>query len=130
MDLHEAYSLMSPSEPSRGASTRMVHEETERLRVAQPPAQPLPPSPQPQQFNQPARKPVLPVDKHREARKIALYALIIVLGLAIHHIASDWLTQYLAKAYLSENMEMVAKLCYPACIAALIWIVRTARTTK
>lgn len=125
MDLHEAYSLMSPSEPSRGASTRLVHEETERLRVAQPPAQPLPTQPHP--LNQAARKPVVVVDKYREARKIGLYALIIVLGLSIHHVASDWLTQYLAKAYLSENMEVVAKLCYPASIAALIWIVRTTK---
>lgn len=127
MDLHEAYSLMSPSEPSRGASTRLVHEETERLRVSQPPAQPLPIQQQPQQFNAAQRKAAVMPDKYREARKIALYALIIVLALALHHVASDWLTQYLAKAYLSDNMEMAAKLCYPACIAALIWIVRTSK---
>lgn len=127
LGLEEAYSMMMPSEPSRGASTRMVHDETERLRVSQPPAQPLPVMAQPMQQQAPAKRAVAaaPVDKYREARKILQYALIIVLGLALHHVSSEWLAKYLTTAYLSENGELVAKLCYPASVAACIWILRT-----
>lgn len=125
MDLNEAYSMMSPSEPSRGASARMVHEETERLRVSAPPTIPLPPAHQPASA-QPA-KPVAAAsgDRHKEAKKIAVYALIVALGLALHHTALEWLTGYISKAYLSDNWEQIAKLCYPAMIAACIWIIRT-----
>jgi hypothetical protein len=125
MDLHEAYSMMSPSDPTRGQSARLVHEETERLRVSAPVAQPLPLPPAVVPMGQQKRAPAPPPDKYREARKIALYALIVALGLAFHHVAADWLTRYLEKAYLSENSEQVAKLCYPASVAALIWVLRT-----
>lgn len=130
LGLEEAYSMMVPSEPSRGASTRMVHDETERLRVAQPPAQPIPVAPQPMQqsFSQPAARKAVPApagDKARETRKILLYALIVLLGLAMHHVSSDWLAKYLSTAYLSDNSEQIAKLCYPASVAAGIWILRS-----
>jgi len=127
LGIDEAYSAMLPSEPSRGASTRLVHDEAERLRVSAPPAQPLPVVPQPLQqgFAAPrAAAPPAPADKHREARKILLYALIVFLGLALHHVASEFLTKYLSTAYLSDNGELVAKLCYPASVAACIWILR------
>jgi len=138
-DLNEAYSLMSPSEPSRGESTRMVYDEAERMRVSSPPTQPLPVAPitqaplniaQPQvaaQMKAKAAAAAAGPDRMREMRKILLYALIVLLGLALHHVLSDWLTRYLAKAYLSENAEQAAKLCYPACVLALIWILRTYR---
>ena len=132
-DLSEAYSLMSPSEPARGESTRMVYDEAERMRVSSPPTQPLPVAPiapAPLNIAQPQQRKAAATaapDRMREMRKILLYALIVLLGLALHHVLSDWLTRYLAKAYLSENAEMAAKLCYPACVLALIWILRTYR---
>ena len=124
MDLNEAYSLMLPSEPSRGQSTRLVYDESERQRVSSPAAAlPLPPAVIPPQTQQ--KKAAPPPDKYREARKIALYAFIIALGLALHFTASDWLTRYLSKAYLSDTSEQIAKVCYPASVAACIWIIKS-----
>ncbi len=119
--------MQQPAEPSRGASTRLTHDETERLRVSAPPAQPLPVAPQPMQQGFAAR----PAAKKapaatQELRKYLLYALIIALGLALHHVFSEMLAKYLSTAYLSETGELVAKLCYPACLGACIWILRTA----
>lgn len=127
LGLDEAYSMMQPAEPSRGASTRLAHDETERLRVSAPPAQPLPVQPQPMQqgFARPAAPKKAASTASAELRKYMLYALIIALGLALHHVASELLGKYLATAYLSENGELIAKLCYPASVAAAIWVLRS-----
>lgn len=138
LELGEAYGVVQqPQEPSRGASTRLVHEEAERLRVSAPPSVPLPPVQQPPltvqlqppapRARQPAPAAPSPPDRWREMRKVLLYALVVALGLALHHVASDWLTRYIAGAYLTESSEQLAKLCYPASVAASIWVLRTWR---
>lgn len=125
MDLSEAYAtLASPSEPSRGASTRLMHDEVERTRataVAPTLNQPAP------QLPVPSKPPIVQQqapDKHKELRKLVIYAMVVTLGLAIHYVCHDWLTRYLSKAYLSESSEQLAKACYPACVIAAIWCIR------
>lgn len=126
LELGEAYGVTAqPAEPSRGASTRLVHDEAERLRLSAAPAPPPPPPPQPAApRSHAAAPPPPPAERCREMRKVLLYALVVALGLALHYVASDWLTRYLAKAYLSESSEQLAKLCYPAGVAAAIWALR------
>lgn len=120
MDINDAYAMLtSPSEPTRGASARLMHDEVERSRAVPPPPKQLavaPPKPQPAPAPQP--------DKHKELRKLVMYAMVVTLGLAFHFVCSDWLTRYLSKAYLSEASEQIAKLCYPASVLAAIWCIR------
>ena len=131
ISLDEAYGpAQQPAEPTRGASARMVHEEIERTRVAAV-AAPAPPSAvilTPPPSSKPAKVAVaesFDAGTKRDLKKLVLYALVVTLGLALHYVCNDWLTQYLSKAYLSESSEQIAKICYPASIVAVMWIIRT-----
>lgn len=136
LELGEAYGIVpqAPSEPSRGASARMLHEEVERTRVAAVaappavvtlPAQPLINNTHVVATKQAVVSPVAPDNRWKDMKKLVLYALVVCLGLSLHYVLNDWLTRYISTAYLSESSEQLAKLCYPASILAVIWIVRS-----
>lgn len=136
LDLGEAYGTVpqAPSEPSRGASARMLHEEVERTRVATAvaPSHPaivtLPAQPLINNTHTVAKQPVVaaaPDGRWKDMKKFLMYALVVCLGLSLHFVCNDWLTRYIATAYLSESSEQLAKLCYPASILAVLWIVRS-----
>ena len=135
LDLGVAYGIVpqAPSEPSRGASARMLHEEVERTRVAAVAAPPsvVTLSAQPLINNThvvakaSAAAPVPAGDgRWKDMKKLVMYALVVCLGMALHYVCHDWLTRYISTAYLSESSEQLSKLCYPASIVATLWIVR------
>lgn len=136
LELGEAYGIVpqSPSEPSRGASARMLHEEVERTRVAEvvkptvPAVVTLPSQPLINNTHVIAKQQVAvvaPDNRWKDMKKLVLYALVVCLGLALHYVLNDWLTRYISTAYLSESSEQLAKLCYPASILAVLWIIRS-----
>jgi hypothetical protein len=65
--------------------------------------------------------------RRREMIKVTVMVLMVTAALATHSVFSDFLTEYLASAYLSPSWERVAKLCYPASVLATIWCLKVSQ---
>lgn len=62
--------------------------------------------------------------RRRDMVKVVVMVLMVTAALASHSVLSDFLSEYLASAYLSPGWERVAKACYPASVLAAIWCLK------
>ncbi len=62
--------------------------------------------------------------KRTEVIKLAIFALVIVLAIAIDRIGTHYLTKYLSDNIFTEFQEFMLRLSYPVVIFLVLWIVK------
>lgn len=62
--------------------------------------------------------------KKWEVLKMVLFSMVVLLALAVDHMASHYLNNYIGSSFLSATQEMLVRASYPVAILVLIWIVK------
>lgn len=63
--------------------------------------------------------------KRPEVMKLAIFALVIVLGISFDRIGTHYLNKYLSDNILSDTQEVLLRLSYPIIIFIILWIVKS-----
>uniref|UniRef100_A0A6C0LFD5 Uncharacterized protein n=1 Tax=viral metagenome TaxID=1070528 RepID=A0A6C0LFD5_9ZZZZ len=81
---------------------------------------------QPQQYSQPRKPEYNFIDrmnlKKSEVIKLALFSLVIVLGISIDRMLTYYLSKYISDNILTDFQELLLRLSYPITIFLLLWI--------
>lgn len=62
--------------------------------------------------------------KRSEVIKLAIFALVIVLAIALDRIGTHYLTKYLSDNIFTEFQEFMLRLSYPVIVFIILWIVK------
>lgn len=62
--------------------------------------------------------------KRSEVIKLAIFALVIVLAIALDRIGTHYLTKYISDNIFTEFQEFMLRLSYPVVIFIILWIVK------
>lgn len=57
--------------------------------------------------------------------KLAVFSLVIVLGISIDRLLTHYITSYISTGDLSYNQELLLRLCYPVSIFLFLWIIKS-----
>jgi membrane protein DedA with SNARE-associated domain len=60
--------------------------------------------------------------KRSEVVKLALFSLVIVLGISIDRMLTYYLSKYIGENILTDFQELLLRLSYPITIFLLLWI--------
>ena len=60
--------------------------------------------------------------KKTEVVKLALFSLVIVLGISIDRMITYYLSKYIGDNILTDFQELLLRLSYPIAIFLLLWI--------
>jgi hypothetical protein len=112
---HQTQVPQAPSLPDHQKKARMVGMRPEPTFEPTKPSKPVPSS---ESFTDKMWS------RRRDMVKVTVLVLMVTAALATHSVFSEFLTEYLASAYLSPGWERVAKLCYPASVMATIWCLK------
>lgn len=63
--------------------------------------------------------------KRSEVIKLAIFSLVIVLGIAIDRIGTHYISKYLSDNMFSDLQEFMIRLSYPVVIFLVLWIVKS-----
>ena len=63
--------------------------------------------------------------KRPEVVKLAIFALVIVLGISFDRLGTHYLNKYLSDNILSDTQELLLRLSYPIMIFIILWIVKS-----
>ena len=63
--------------------------------------------------------------KRPEVIKLGVFALVIVLAIALERIGTHYLTKYLADNLLTDLQEFMLRLSYPILVFLVIWIIKS-----
>jgi uncharacterized membrane protein len=64
--------------------------------------------------------------KKSEVIKLALFALVIVLGISIDRIGTHYILKYVSENVLTDMQEFLLRLCYPIIVFLLLWVLKSA----
>jgi hypothetical protein len=64
--------------------------------------------------------------KKSEVIKLALFSLVIVLGISIDRIGTHYISKYISENILTDFQEVLLRLCYPILIFLLLWVLKSA----
>ena len=62
--------------------------------------------------------------KKSEVIKLALFSLVIVLGIAIDRIGTHYLSKYVSENILTDFQEFLLRLSYPIIIFLMLWVLK------
>lgn len=62
--------------------------------------------------------------KRGDVQKLFMFALVILLGLSLDHMAVHYLTNYISKTILTDTQELLVRLSYPIIIILVIWVMK------
>jgi hypothetical protein len=79
-----------------------------------------------------AAAPALPQDsfwdrlgaKKWEVMKLFVFALVVLLGIAMDRVANHYLTTYIGAAFLTSTQELLVRLSYPLIIILVLWTIK------
>jgi anaerobic C4-dicarboxylate transporter len=63
--------------------------------------------------------------KKDEVIKLAIFSLVIVLGIAFDRIGTHYISKYIEENILTDLQEFILRLCYPVIIFLTLWIVKS-----
>ena len=63
--------------------------------------------------------------KKDEVIKLAIFSLVIVLGIAIDRIGTHYISKYIEENILTDLQEFFLRLCYPVIIFLMLWTVKS-----
>lgn len=63
--------------------------------------------------------------KKGEVYKLFMFALVILLGIAIHKFLFHYLTAYLEENMMNPTNEFLIRLAYPVSVLIVLWILRS-----
>lgn len=63
--------------------------------------------------------------KRSEVIKLAIFSLVIVLGIALDRIGTHYITKYLSDNILTDFQEFMLRLSYPIMIFLILWIIKS-----
>lgn len=64
--------------------------------------------------------------KKSEVIKLALFSLVIVLGISIDRIGTHYIAKYVSENVLTDFQELLLRLCYPIIVFLLLWVFKSA----
>jgi hypothetical protein len=64
--------------------------------------------------------------KKSEVIKLALFSLVIVLGISIDRIGTHYIAKYVSENVLTDFQELLLRLCYPIIVFLLLWVLKSA----
>jgi uncharacterized membrane protein len=64
--------------------------------------------------------------KKSEVIKLALFSLVIVLGISIDRIGTHYILKYVSENVLTDMQEFLLRLCYPIIVFLLLWVLKSA----
>jgi hypothetical protein len=94
--------------------------------------QPIPPIQQPHMINN--QKPKMSYEytfwdrmsfKRADVIKLAMFSLVIVLGIALDRIGTHYITKYINENILTDIQEFLLRLSYPVLIFLILWILKS-----
>lgn len=62
--------------------------------------------------------------KRSEVIKLALFSLVIVLGIAIDRIGTHYISKYISENILTDVQEFLLRLSYPIVVFLLLWVLK------
>lgn len=62
--------------------------------------------------------------KRTEVFKLIAFSLVFLLGLSLHHIADNYLKNYITNAFLTPIQEFLVRLSYPIVVILVLWIIK------
>ena len=57
--------------------------------------------------------------------KLAIFSLVIVLGISLDRISTHYITKYLSDNIFTNIQEFLIRLCYPIIIFIFLWIIKS-----
>jgi len=106
---------------------QLANQQAQQMAQQQMQQQMMMPTQQQQQSDQYRRKPEYNfIDrmnlKKTEVIKLALFSLVIVLGISIDRMLTYYLSRYISDNVLTDFQELLLRLSYPITIFLLLWI--------
>jgi hypothetical protein len=62
--------------------------------------------------------------KKWEVMKLFVFALVVLLGIAMDRVANHYLTTYIGSAFLTNMQELLVRLSYPLIIILVLWTIK------
>ena len=62
--------------------------------------------------------------KRIDVLKLIVLALVLLLGLALHHVCKHYLDTYIAASFMTTFSEAMVRISYPVIIILIIWIMK------
>jgi len=62
--------------------------------------------------------------KRSEVIKLAVFALVIVLGISLDRMGTFYISKYLSDNILTDVQELMVRLAYPVLIFLILWIIK------
>jgi hypothetical protein len=62
--------------------------------------------------------------KKWEVMKLFVFALVVLLGIAMDRVANHYLTTYIGASFLTSTQELLVRLSYPLIIILALWTIK------
>jgi hypothetical protein len=63
--------------------------------------------------------------KRKEVIKLAIFSLVIVLGISLDRIFTHYITKYIADNVFSDMQELMLRFSYPVLVFLFLWVVKS-----
>ena len=123
---HSQHSQHSPPPPQSQSMQIAQQQMAQQMANQQAQQQMMMSQPHSQQQQQPRKPEYNFIDrmnlKKTEVIKLALFSLVIVLGISIDRMLTYYLSRYISDNVLTDFQELLLRLSYPITIFLLLWI--------